>query len=257
MTVQTCAAVISSYLAEPYAALLNGILYGIPLKATPELYRQLKAVGLLHLVVLSGTNITIVGNVVSILAKGFPKRISLFLGIGSIIAFTLFVGPQPPVVRSAIMGSLSLMSTIFGKRNTALVSLLVALILIAAFQPAWLTGLSLQLSAGATLGIILFGGHGKGIKGEIRTSLAAQVFTAPLIFFVFREVSFISPLANLLVSFLVAPLMIFGTFTTVLGFINHSFGTIPSYICLGLLYYMVTVIRLLSQVPFAYFRFRP
>jgi hypothetical protein len=50
--------------------------------------------------------------------------------------------------------------------------------------------------------------------------------------------------------------MIFGAFTTVLGLVWHSLGIIPAYICLALLQYMVTVIRILSGIPYIYFRFR-
>lgn len=257
MTVEMCAAVLSSYLPEPHAALMNGILYGLPLKASPRFYAELRTVGLLHLVVLSGTNITIVGNITGSILRFLPKRISLVLSICTIVAFTIFVGPQPPLVRSAIMGSLGLISTLYGKKGTALISLLVSVLLVVAFKEEWVRSLSFQLSCAATLGIILLGGNGKGIRGQLRTSLAAQAFTAPLIFLTFREISLISPLATLLVSFLVAPLMVIGALTTVVGFVHHSLGILPGYLCFALLQYMVWVIHILSRLPFVYFKFHP
>src|SRR3990167_273064 len=51
--------IINSYLPDPQAALLNGIIFGIPLRSSKIFYQQLQVVGLLHLVVLSGMNITI------------------------------------------------------------------------------------------------------------------------------------------------------------------------------------------------------
>jgi hypothetical protein len=43
--------VINSYLPEPHASLLNGILFGVSLKASKTFFEQLKIVGLLHIVV--------------------------------------------------------------------------------------------------------------------------------------------------------------------------------------------------------------
>ena len=256
MTVESCARILSSYLPEPHASLISGILFGLPLKTSPIFYNELKRVGLLHLVVLSGSNITIVGNTVGALTGFLPKKASLFAGIISIVAFTVYVGPKPPIVRAAIMGSLALAATVYGKRNSALISLLIAVVGIAVLKSEWISTLSFQLSAAATLGIILFGGNTKGVAGELRTSLAAQVFTAPLIFFSFREISVISPVSTLLVSFLIAPLMIIGTLTTVAGYIHYSLGLIPGYILFALLQYMLTVIHILSRLPFSFFSFK-
>lgn len=257
MTVQACAAVISSYLPEPHASLLNGIIFGIPFKSAPVFYQQLKTVGLLHLVVLSGSNIAILGSITAACTRFLPKRLSLLACITVIVLFTLFVGPQPPIVRAAIMGVLGLTATLFGKKASALISLLVCVLIVAFIKEKWLESLSFQLSVGATLGIVIFASGARGIRGELRTSLAAQAFTAPLIFLAFREISLISPLSTLLVSFLVPPLMIFGFLTAVLGLVHHSLGVIPGLICFSLLQYMVITVRILSQIPFIYFRFSP
>jgi competence protein ComEC len=267
MTPQPFTALVNSLLPEPHASLLNGILFGIPLRADPLFYSQLQRVGLLHLVVLSGMNITIVGNAAGAFFAFLPKRISLLLSIVSIILFTVFVGPQPPIIRAAIMGSLSLIATFLGKRATAIIGLLTATVLIAIFVPEWIVGISYQLSAGATLGIILFaqkatkqpvtpGSKLLGfIKDELQTTLAASVFTVPLIFVYFRQISFIAPVANLLVSWIVVPLMAMGTLMVTLASISHMLGIIPTLFCYGLLTYMTHVISLLSRIPFAFIQF--
>lgn len=261
------AGLINSFLPEPHASLLNGILLGIPLEADREFYRQLQQVGLLHLVVLSGSNIAIVGSAAAVLLGRLPKRVSLLGTIACIIAFTLFVGPEPPIVRAAIMGCLALIAILFGKKNTALLSLLTATVFIAVFRPDWIRGISFQLSFGATLGIILFGSARmpaprsrweslrQALAREMRISLSASVFTVPIIFLKFHQVSLISPLANLAVSWTIAPLMAFGAAACLLGSVTPFLGSVTSYICYGLLQYMVLVIRLLARVPGGYFSF--
>jgi len=253
----TFTTVINSYLPEPQASLLNGIIFGVNLKTSKEFYLQLKMVGLLHLVVLSGANISLLAAMIGTLTGFFNKRVSVLITILLIILFVIFVGPQPPVVRAAFTGILTLVAIIYGRKSYALYALLLSLIFIAIFWPKWLTTISLQLSYGATLGLIIFG-RKRGnnyIFNDFITSLSAQVFTAPIIFIYFRQISLVSPLANVLVSFTIAPLMVFGFITAILGAIWHPLGIIPAYFCYGILSYMVWVVEALAKIPFGYLTF--
>lgn len=249
--------VINSYLPEPEASLLNGVIFGVNLKTTKEFYQQLKIVGLLHLVVLSGINITLLAAMVSSITKYFSKLISTLITILIIFLFVLFVGPQAPIIRAAVMGILTHVAIITGRKNYTLYALFLSLIFILIFWPDWLKTVSLQLSYGATLGIVLFGqSQSKNyISRNLRLTLAAQVFTVPIIFIYFKQVSLISPLANLLVAETIPPLMVFGFLTAVLGKINYILGYIPSLICYGILSYIVWVIEILAKIPYIFLHF--
>lgn len=249
--------VINQYLPEPQSSLLNGIIFGVNLKTTKVFYEQLKMVGLLHLVVLSGTNITLLAAVITKVTEGFGKSISILITALTTIIFIIFVGPQAPVVRAGFMSILTLVAILYGRKNFVYYSLFLSLIFIAIFWPKWLTSLSLQLSYGATLGIVFFAPKRKVgyVWGQLILSLSAQIFTAPLIFFRFKQLSLISPIVNVLVAWLILPLMIFGFLTAFLGKINFWFGLIPAYLCYGLLTYMVKVIEIFSKMPFGFFQF--
>jgi len=249
--------VINSYLPEPHASLLNGIIFGVNLRTTKEFYQQLKIVGLLHLVVLSGINITLLSSIISSSTKFLSKLLSTLITILMIILFVIFVGPQAPIIRAAFMGLLTHVAIITGRKNYTLYALFLSLIFILVFWPDWLKTVSLQLSYGATLGIILFG-QGKSnnyILKNLRLTLAAQIFTVPIIFLYFKQISLISPLSNLLVVEIISPLMVFGFLTAFLGKINYFLGYIPSIICYGILSYLVWVIKMLVKIPFAYLKF--
>ena len=261
------ASVINSYLPEPHATLLNGIIFGISTKTSPVFYQQLKIVGLLHIVVLSGINITLLAAIVTVLTTPLGKKVSIFITMVVIVLFILFVGAQPPIVRAGFMGVLSLIAILYGRRNIALYGLILSAIFVGIFWPQWLKTVSFQLSYGATLGIILFG-KTAAIKTttlwgsilstlwkEIKPSIAAQIFTAPLIFFYFKQVSLISIVSNVAVAWVIPPLMVFGFLTAILGKINFGLGLLPSYICFILLHYIVFVVEFLSKVPFAFFDF--
>jgi len=258
--------VINSYLPEPHASLLNGILFGVQLRTSQSFFQDLKVVGLLHIVVLSGINITLLASIVASFTGFLNKTISSIITIVTIVFFVLFVGPEPPIVRAAVMGSLAIFAIIFGRQKSALYLLFLSGIFILIFKFEWIKSISFQLSYGATLGIILFGTakiRGKSISHkikydifkELKPSLAAQLFTAPIIYFYFKQVSLISPISNLLVSPTISLLMIFGFLTAILGKINYFLGLIPSIICYGILSYIIFIIDFLSKLPFVFLDF--
>ena len=259
--------VINSYLPEPHASLLNGIIFGTSVKTAQNLYNNLKIVGLLHLVVLSGMNITLLAAVVAAVFDRWGKKISLIISIVTIIVFINFVGIQAPVIRAGIMGILSLLAVVFGRKAAAFYLLILTATIMILIWPAWIGTISFQLSFGATLGIILLAKtktkKPKKILAklkysfikELRTSLAAQVLTVPIIFLYFRQVSFISPIANVLVAFTIAPLMVFGLLTAILGKINFILGLPTAYICYGMISYILIVVDWLSKIPGAMINF--
>lgn len=252
--------VINGYFAEPHASLLSGILFGIPLNTKTVFYDELRRVGLLHLVVLSGINITLLAALTATLTSRIPKKFSLLLTILVVILFVLFVGAKPPIVRAGIMGILSAGAILYGRPYLALYGLLFSAVCIGIVSPEWLGTVSFQLSFGATAGIILFGARGSSfgdgyVKRELRTSLAAQVFTTPLIFWYFKQISLISLLANVLVAGLILPLMIFGFLIVILGSINFLMGLIPSYVAYILLTWIIWVVHILSLIPYSFFDF--
>lgn len=253
--------VINQYLPEPHASLLNGILFGISLKTTKEFYQQLKIVGLLHLVVLSGINITILASIINQITDFFSRQISNLITILTIILFIFFVGIQAPILRAAFMSILTIVAFQTGRKNYPLYALLLSFVLSSIIFPKWIKTVSFQLSYGATLGIILFGQSKivktknriinliNHIKADFKTSLAAQIFTAPIIFIYFKQISLISPIANVLVSFLVPFLMVIGFLTAILGKINYFLGLPFAWIAYLITNYIIWIINLLSKIP--------
>src|SRR3989338_1205286 len=259
--------VLNSYFPEPHAALINGILVGQDLSKSLDFYEQTKRVGLLHLVVLSGVNISLLGAMIQIICRPLGNKGATLLTIVGIVTFVLFVGADPPVTRAAIMGGITLVGSLLGRKTYTLYVLATSVIMVAIFKTEWLTSVSFQLSAGATLGIILFGNATiketrsrlHTLKNylwvELKPSFAAQLFTVPIIFWNFKELSLIAPFSNLVVSFAIAPIMICGFVTAFLGFIHHILGLPSALICYGLLEYVVTAIRILAAVPGMYLTF--
>lgn len=261
------APIIEYYFPEPHASLLKGILFGVELETSHQFYTAIKQTGLLHIVVLSGINITLLATLIGICVKPLGRRISAGITIISIIIFVMFVGADPPVTRAAVMGILTLLAVVYEKKTIGLYILFLSAFVIAIIKAEWLTSVSFQLSFGATLGIMLWGSvQPKNVRGtlsrmlyflenELKPTFAAQIFTTPIILWYFREFSLIAPAANLVVSAVIPPLMVFGLITVLLGYIDPMLGVIPAYVTYAFLHYIVMSIYLMSRMPHIFFTF--
>jgi competence protein ComEC len=255
MSVSTFTGIINQLIPEPHAGLLNGILFGTKATLSKELTDALVATGTLHIVALSGMNITILESLIgSTLLPFIGKRWASAATILLIIGFILFVGPSPSVIRAGIMGSMALIATIYGKQKWGLFSFGLTAAVMLVIHPAWIGDLSFQLSALATLGLILFGSKKEKsnfIIDDLRVTLAAQTFTIPLIFFTFRRISLISPLTNVLIGWLIQPLTALGLVTAIVGWAWLPLGQVAAWAAWICLQYLITVIEWTAKIPFS------
>lgn len=239
---------------------MNGILLGIPLKNQWGLYQSLIEVGLVHMIVLSGMNITLLVQLITSLLFFVSKQLRIVITIIAVVCFTLFVGIQPPIVRATVMGVTSLLGLQLGRRVSSWYCLLLSAIFCLCIWPEWVSSLSFYLSYAATTGIILvpkpFPAAKKNEKTlnyickycieDLQTSLAAQILTLPLIWYFFGRVTLISPITNLLVSWTIAPIMVLGLVICTLGPISSHLVKPAVFISYVLISYILTVVRLFS-----------
>lgn len=263
MTVADFSAIIAQTLPEPHAGLLSGIVFGTKATLSKSLIDSLIKTGTLHIVALSGMNITILASLVNLtLLRVISRRIASLLTVLAIVGFVWFVGPAPSIIRAAIMGIIALLSVILGKTYWALWSFLLAVGMMLVLNPQWITDLSFQLSALATLGIILFGGKNtdkkpllvtsiawSSLADNLRLTLAAQVFTIPLILVTFHRLSFVSPLSNILIGWTIAPLTVMGWLVATLGWVWLPLGQVVAWPSWVFLEYLIRIIGITGAIP--------
>ncbi len=277
MTVSDAAAIVGQLLPEPQAGLLAGILFGIKASMSQELYDALITTGTLHIVALSGQNISILIGLVSVILLRMVRRpIANIMSLAIIIGFIWFVGPSPSVIRAGVMGGITLIGISLGRQIWPLVIWTLAVAIMLVRNPLWIGDLSFQLSAMATLGILLFGAKRQlpviypheheddnmnlkaivskarqALSDDLRITLAAQVFTVPIIMFAFGRISLVSPLSNLLIGWLIAPIMTLGFLLVTLGFVWVPLAQVVGWFVWVPLTFVIHVIELTSRIPFA------
>ncbi len=263
-------ATIEELLPQPYAALANGMILGIESGIPRELYDDFNLTGTSHVIVISGSNIAIVSGILLGLFTrllGRRKKVAVVLTLSGIILYTLLVGADAAVTRAALMGSLYVVAIGLGRQSTAIISLFVAAIIMLVINPLTLWDVGFQLSAMATLGLILFSQPlqrswdariGKRIPKVANTllaeallvTIAAQITTMPLVVYYFGRLSLISFIANLLIIPVQPPIMIAGGIATMVGFLLLPVAKLIALIPYASLWWTVFVVEKLARIPY-------
>ena len=251
--------VINQILPQPEAALLNGILLGLDNDLPVSLTQAYQRTGTAHIIAISGFNIAIVAGLFSVFfGKLLPRGWAALLTILAVVFYTLLVGAGPSVVRAAIMGSLSLLGQLIGRRQTGLNTLAFVAALMCLGTPTLLWDISFLLTFGATLGLVLFASRfqsgfeslvqrrfssetsGKlaSLVGEYCLfTLAAQLTSLPVTLFNFERLSYTTLLANPLVLPPQPAVMIMGGIALLGGLVYLPLGHLLGYLAWPLLAY--------------------
>jgi competence protein ComEC len=233
--------VIGALLPEPEASLLQGILLGIQSGIPDDLYDAYNTTGTSHVIIISGSNVTIVSALLlMLLGRVVGRRRAYWFTIAGIVVYVLFVGADAAVTRAGLMGALLVTAMHLGRRSTAYVSLFASALFLTALNPLTLWDVGFQLSFAATLSIILFsqpiqglaqrgiatmlpnipGQDGMGLLADgLAVTLAAMILTVPLVVFYFGRLSLVAPVANLLILPVQPPIMTLGGVAAMLGLV--------------------------------------
>jgi competence protein ComEC len=135
---------------------LAGILIGAKENLSEKMLEDFRKTGVIHIVVLSGFNLSILAEFIIILLSVFGRKISAIFGSISIILFAIMTGASATIVRASLMALLIILAKSFGRQTEALKLLFVAGFLMLVNNPMLLLyDPSFQLSFLATLGLII------------------------------------------------------------------------------------------------------
>ena len=246
---------ISQTLPSPQAELLSGILLGNKKDLPYDLKLALRDSSTLHIVVVSGQNLTLLAALFMSLSGILKRKVAILISILAVIFYTLLTGAQIPVLRAAVMAILAFLAQIFGRERDGIRILIITAGVFLLINPKWLLELSFNLSFFATFGVIAVAPLIKKhlevlpliLKEDIAISIGAQLMVAPLIAQTFHQLSIVSILANILVGWTIPFIMIFGTITLIFPILS----ILPNV----LLTYFIFVTKFFASLPFAWVYF--
>lgn len=261
--------------ADPVASLLAGILLGDETGISPSLKTAFNDTATRHIVAISGFNISIIaGLALSLASRHFGVRRGVWIAAGCVIGYTVLVGAQASVVRAAIMGLVVLGSQLAGRDQHSLNTLAFTAALMALINPLVLWDVGFQLSFTATLGLVVmaepmqhaaasalearlptaWAARLKGPLSEyVLLTLAAQIFTLPLLLYHFGRLSLIALPANILILPLQPAILIFGGLSLLLGMLLTGLGQLFALLAWLLASLTISIVEWLSSPSWAAF----
>jgi competence protein ComEC len=221
---------------------------------------------LTHFIAVSWFNITILIIFVSYSLKFFPQIIQVIWITLFIIFFVLLVGDTAPVIRAAIMWLIWYFILVSG-RNThsyTLITLTWA-IMIFLYPQSLNYDVSLHLSFLAVIWIIFTQNFYKkifnkapeflAIKEALILTFAALTFTLPLMLFNFWQVSILSPIANISVTWTIPIAMLLGFISLIVYIVSPILWELSGYLAWVLLKYDMNMVHFFWSQDFAVFEY--
>ncbi len=233
--------------------------------------------GLMHAVVVSGMHISYLVSIFLLLSRG-RSRLTPLLLLPILLFYGMMVGATPSALRAVLMQGVALAAPWFRREGDARCALAFALLVLLVQNPCAAASVSLQLSFGAVLGLLLFAepiyqSMARPLRkrfpstssrpfallrrllfalcASISSSLAASAFTTPLIALYFGQLNLISPLSNLLalwaVSALMAVTLVLAPLALVLPQLAAALGSGAGWIA----HYLRAVVCRLGVLPLA------
>ena len=258
---------MNAVISAPENLFMGGLILGEKASFSQAMRASFINTGTIHVVALSGYNVTIVAEwIMKLFSKVsfMPKNFGIGIGILSIILFIIMTGGSSTAIRAGIMAVLSLVARATGRNYDVARALLLAGVSMIFLNPFLLAyDVSFQLSFLATIAVIflapriekyfLWVTESFGLRDIVSVTCAAYIFVFPFILYEMGNFSLVALPANVLILPFIPFTMMLGFITGFVGLIWYGFAVPVGFISFLFLHYELAVISFFSNLPFAAF----
>lgn len=263
-------------LPDERGALAVALIIGDKSGLSSETLNNFRIAGISHVICVSGFHLSLWSTLIfEILRKlKLGEKLASLLSAFVVIGFMLVSGLTYSVVRAGIMMLVFLLGNIIMRKRDSLNSLGFALTAIALFNPFAMGSVSLQLSALATLGIILYSQNfahqienkfdrikhklpRKALKGVVSTfavTVAATAFTLPVSLGIYGGFNFAVFAANLVAVPVAGLCMVLCVLGAAVGCISTSILNLAGYAGGALAEFLIWFARKIAEFDLLSFR---
>ena len=254
------AAGVQTALPEPASSFGLGLLVGQRNTLPYQTSQALLMVGLVHIVAVSGYNLTIILDAVRRVFGGRSKLLSIIVAGTLMIGFLFLTGMGASIVRASVVSGLSLIAWYYGRTIRPMLLILLAAAGTALVNPLYLwSDVGWYLSFLAFFGILMIAPQVLQKIYKTREAplvpkmavetLAAEVMTLPLILYIFGQMSLVGIIANILVALFVPIAMLLTLIAGLAGMYLPMLSGLIAFPAKIVLTYMLDTATLLSRIP--------
>lgn len=256
---------LNVYLREPASSLAKAMLLATRREIPDAVRNSFAKLGLSHVVAISGLHMAIIVWLLQsfLLSLGLSRQKAFLFLLGLLTFYLYLIGFPSSALRASIMVIMTMLGPFLGRSTISVYSLLLAADIFVIVNPyVLLYDIGFQLSFMAVLGllfyvrffnkVLIFIPEKFKLREALSVTLAAQVFTWPLIIYYFGIFSLIAPLANFLVLPLLPAVLILSLILALGGSIPMAAQLLawPLFIILKII---VELTEYLARIPYAYF----
>jgi competence protein ComEC len=268
---RSLAGTVERHVPEPQAAVVNALTLGLRGGITPEVNEAFRTSGLSHLLAVSGLHVgVLLAMVLGVSARviGRHRLVYLLPPLVLLWAYVLLAGAPPSAIRAGLMGSVLLLALGTGRAAVPVNALGLTVVLVLMLDPATLWDRAFQMSAAAMAGVLLIGlplakgafraGKGRAMWAQLAStfllapsavSLGGVVGSMPLVAFNFGQIPLLSIPATLIAMPLVAPLLVTGLLTGLVGLAVPPLATVVGLVPAGFGGLLVALAEATAAVP--------
>ncbi len=246
----------------PFNALVQGVLLGNDTFMGKEMKENFIKTGTIHIVALSGYNISILLTwVLFVSRRYFTYRWGTILALTAVLIFVVGTGGSQTAVRAGIMGSLALIANYYGRSQLAIRLLLLTYIAMLVINPFTLPyDISFHLSFLATFGIISFQKKmesyvaflPRSLREIFGTTLSAQLLVLPYLVFVFGQLSVSSIPVNVIIAPLVPLLMLLSALVIFCGIFFVPLTVFAGFLTTKVSALIVLIVNFFARLSYSY-----
>ena len=244
--------VIFNNLPPREASLMAGMVFGDKNNFDKNTILNFKDSGVIHIMVVSGTNIMLVfRGLVERVAIWIGRRKAIILGFGVILVYINWVGWEIPAVRAFLLMSIFYWAQLLGRKfNLFRAIILVVVIMGLADYRVFGSG-SFYLSFVAFGAVVINLNKSRKWWSDLWSSFWVSLWILPILAMFFGKISVVAPITNALILFLIEIITILGVFGSFLGLLLPLLGQIVLWLSFPLLKYILLIVDWFASLPFA------
>lgn len=255
---------INKVLASPESDLGSGLVLGVRGGFDEEVKQELINTGTIHIVALSGYNVSIIAEaVIKFFGLMLPTNIAIVLSIIIIILFVLMTGAGSTIIRAGIMAIIMLFGRLTGRTYLAGRALVITGLVMIVFSPTIITDMSFQLSFIATAGVLFitpkiikffrFIPSRFGLREIVSSTISASISVLPLLLYLTGVFSVVSIPTNTIIALVIPYAMLLVFLTGISGFIFPTISLLFGYLANFALSFILLVIHFFGSLSFSSF----
>ncbi len=237
-----------SQLSPSSKEFLGALITGDTSELSPDTRQSFRDAGLAHVLALSGLHVGIITIIFSLalwpLYAAGHRRLRSVLVMLMLWSYCIITGFSPSVTRAVIMATILITGTLLQRRVAALNSLCAAALVILILDPKAISSISFIMSFAAVASILIFANDfnpvnqrhrlAYNLTGLITVSIAAMLGTGLISILYFHTFPVYFLIANILVTFLLPPLLLSGIsviICAICGFSIKILCSITDFLC--------------------------